>query len=151
MTRSPSSSLATGTRQASAPFFDEWAQTSTAKSQQKENQNISIRLNDGWYRRVLTVALHHLTACVCLQFPCPSECVCFVNWCRREIPAWACRFPAAPLYIFFMVHFVFISSKLERVNSIPRRQWLRLGTFTISPFSFALATCSLCLSLSRCF
>lgn len=31
---------------------------------------------------------------------------------------------------FLQVHFIFISSKLERVNSIPSRLWL--GTFTIS-------------------
>lgn len=107
------------TRQVSAPFSDEWAQTLTDRCK-KENRNISIRFIDRWYWCILTVALHPLDNVWDAEGRYPPE---LEDVLQRP-------------FTFLQVHFIFISSKLERVNSIPRRLWPRLGTFTISPSFF---------------
>lgn len=48
-------------------------------------------------------------------------------------------FHAAP-FAFLKIYFIFISVKLERVNSIPIRLWLRLGTFPVSLSHFSFCT-----------
>lgn len=88
-----------------------------------------------------------------VQFMCFSEWHYFYSDVKGDthLSWWiSCSSPLP----FLQVHFIFISTKLERVNSIPRRLWLRLGTFTVSLFlSLALSffcSCNL-LSLSSSF
>ena len=135
VTRSLFPSLATDTLQVQTTWGGEWIKTGMLVSPQKKS-NVLIRLNYRWYQYISIGPIY----CLCL--------VCVQLWRLTAylssklhnhygdvmgIPIWARGSHAAPLCLFLQVHFIFISSKLEGVNSIPCRQRLRLRrTFTIS-------------------
>lgn len=107
--------LATDTRPVSAPWGDEWTQKNNHKSQQQENQT-SIRLNDGWYQYILIILQN---VCVCSLFAPlnAARSVWFkLVWMgETHLSLWIM---CSSLLPFLQVHFIFINSKLERVNLI---------------------------------
>lgn len=114
----------------------------------KRKSNISIRQKDGWYQYIVA---HRDRPTIWLRTLCMST-VFVCKWCGvGDAHLSSCISPLP----FPQVHFIFISARLERVNSIPSRLWLRLGTFTVSlslalfrlllPLALSFALFSLCL------
>lgn len=112
--------------QLSTPLGDKWSET--VAHIWKSPKPVSHQC----YQRASTGASSSLNICVhvCAVY----GQICFLMPCKQHYSSddahlswWISRSCPLP---FLQVHFIFISSKLERVNSIPSRLWL--GTFTIS-------------------
>lgn len=127
--------------QLSTPLGDKWSET--VVHIWKSPKPVSPQC----YQRASTGASSSLNICVhaCavygqICFSDALETALLLRWWSGDahLSWWiSCSCPLP----FLQVHFIFISSKLERVNSIPSRLWL--GTFTISRFR-SLSSLSLC-------